>query len=130
MSDYSKLAHLPDCPPANYDRDPEYDHFISDLDVYVPMRDGVNLCVDIYRPETDKKLPVLLAFAVYNKEVQGPRLAETLPPQPAWSPLWTGFLEAGDTRFLTSRGYIHVIGSPRGIGKCEGGGSREWIVTT
>jgi predicted acyl esterase len=35
-------------------------------------------------------------------------------------------MEAGDTRFFVSRGYVHVIGGPRGIGKSEGGGSREW----
>ena len=37
-------------------------------------------------------------------------MAEALPPQPAWTPLWTGPLEAGDTHFLVSRGYVHVIG--------------------
>ena len=58
--------------------------------------------------------------------MQGPDIAEALPPQPAWTPLWTGPLEAGDTHFFVSRGYVHVIGSPRGVGKSEGGGSREW----
>ena len=53
-------------------------------------------------------------------------MADALPPQPAWSPLWAGPLEAGDTEFFVSRGYVHVIGSPRGIGKSDGGGSREW----
>ena len=66
------------------------------------------------------------AFAIYNKDIQGPDMAEALPPQPAWSPLWTGPMEAGDTKFFVSRGYVHVIGSPRGVGKSEGGGSREW----
>ena len=74
------------------------------------MRDGVKICVDIYRPDTTEKLPALLAFAIYNKDFQGPDVAEALPPQPAWSPLWTGPLEAGDTHFLVSRGYVHVIG--------------------
>ena len=53
-------------------------------------------------------------------------MAEALPPQPAWSSLWTGPLEAGDTKFFVSRGYVHVIGSPRGVGKSDGGGSRQW----
>ena len=35
-------------------------------------------------------------------------------------------MEAGDTHYFVSRGYVHVIGGPRGIGKSEGGGSREW----
>ncbi len=126
MTDYSNLSHLPDTPPSNYDREPEYDRYISELDVHVPMRDGVKLCVDVYRPDGEGRFPALLAFAIYNKDIQGPRLAETLPPQPAWSPLWCGPLEAGDTRYLTSRGYVHVIGSPRAIGKSEGGGSRDW----
>jgi uncharacterized protein len=113
-------------PPADYDRAPSYDNMIRERDVVVPMRDGVKLSVDVYRPDTKEKLPALLAFAIYNKDFQGPDMAEALPPQPAWTPLWTGPLEAGDTHFFVSRGYVHVIGSPRGVGKSEGGGSREW----
>ncbi|MFL5063924.1 MAG: CocE/NonD family hydrolase [Xanthobacteraceae bacterium] len=113
-------------PPADYDRAPIYDKMIRERDVTVPMRDGVKLCADIYRPDAMEKLPALLAFAIYNKDFQGPDMAEALPPQPAWTPLWTGPLEAGDTHFFVARGYVHVIGSPRGIGKSEGGGSREW----
>ena len=112
--------------PTQYDRPPEFHGFIEERDVRVPMRDGVHLSVDIYRPDTSEKLPAILAFAIYNKALQGPDIADALTPQPAWSPLWTGWLEAGDTRFITSRGYIHVIGAPRAIGKAEGGGSREF----
>jgi predicted acyl esterase len=115
-----------DCPPTDYDRAPTYEQMIRETDVQVPMRDGVKLCVDVYRPATDEKLPALLAFAIYNKDFQGPDMAAALPAQPAWTPLWTGPLEAGDTHFLVSRGYVHVIGSPRGVGKSDGGGSREW----
>jgi predicted acyl esterase len=126
----SSLVGLPNSsaasPPTDYDRPPSYRRMTREIDIYVPMRDGVRLCVDIYRPDTDEKLPALLAFAIYNKDFQGPDVARELPPQPAWTPLWTGPLEAGDTHYLVSRGYVHVIGSPRGIGKSEGGGSREW----
>ncbi|KAA9160717.1 CocE/NonD family hydrolase [Amycolatopsis acidicola] len=112
--------------PGEYTREPDYDKLIVERDVRVPMRDGVELCVDIYRPDTAEPLPALLAFAIYNKDIQGPALAEALPPQPSWSSAWCGPQEAGDTRFLVSRGYIHVIGMPRGIGKAGSGGSREW----
>ena len=112
--------------PSAYDRPPTFSKMISEKDVAVPMRDGVNLSVDIYRPDTDQKLPVLLAFSIYNKDLQGPDVAATLPPQPSWSSLWAGLLEAGDTKFFVSRGYVHVIGSPRGVGKSDGGGSRQW----
>lgn len=124
--DASDLLPADDCPPGNYERAPQYENMLSETDVMVAMRDGVNLCIDIYRPDGPEKFPALLAFAVYNKDIQGPEVARNLPPQPAWSALWMGPLEAGDSRFLTARGYVHVIGSPRGVGKSEGGGARTW----
>ena len=97
---------------------------IAERDVLVPMRDGVKIAVDVFRPDTTEKLPALLALAIHNKDLQGPDLARAGGTQPAWSTLWTGPAEAGDTRFLVSRGYVHVIGNPRSIGKSESGGSR------
>src|SRR3982750_4502389 len=91
-----------EAPPTDYDRAPAYARMVRKMDVMVPMRDGVKICVDIYRPDTTEKLPALLAFAIYNKDFQGPDVARELPPQPAWTPLWTGPLEAGDTHFLVS----------------------------
>jgi hypothetical protein len=115
-----------DAPPCGYERAPEYDSLVSERDVAVAMRDGVRLAIDVYRPDADKPLPTLLAFAIYNKDLQGPDMLGGLPPQPAWSTLWAGLLEAGDTRFFVSRGYVQVIATPRGVGSSEGGGSREW----
>ena len=115
-----------DRPPGDYDRTPEFSEMTRETDTIVPMRDGVKLSVDVYRPKAEGRFPALLAFAVYNKDIQGPAFTEALPPQPAWTALWMGPQEAGDTHFFVSRGYVHVIGGPRGIGKSEGGGSREW----
>jgi predicted acyl esterase len=120
------LLPSPDRPGPAYDRAPDYAEIARDPDVMVPMRDGVQICVDIYRPRALGRFPALLAFAIYNKDLQGPDIAQALPPQPAWSALWTGPLEAGDTKFLVSRGYVHVIGSPRGVGKSQASGSRQW----
>src|SRR6516225_11653070 len=72
---------------------------------------------------------------IVEKDLHGPDVAEASLTHPAWSMLWTGPAEAGDTRFFVGRGYVHVIGNPRGIGKSEAGGSRafdsydliEWI---
>ena len=129
MDDSARIAAaLParnDTPPVVYDRAPEYG-MITEKDAAVPMRDGINLSVDIYRPDAPGRFPALLAFAIYNKDFQGPDIKDVLPPQPSWSSLWTGPIEAGDTKFFTSRGYVHVIGSPRGVGKSDGGGSRQW----
>jgi uncharacterized protein len=112
--------------PTRYDRTPEYETIAIDRDVVVRMRDGVKVVVDVYRPGAPGKFPVLLAFAAHSKEIQGTEYPQSFPPQPAWSSLWVGHMEAGDTRFFVSRGYIHVIGSPRGMGKSGDGGSRLW----
>jgi putative CocE/NonD family hydrolase len=93
----------------------------QDRDVMVPMRDGIHLCVDIYRPDAPEKFPALMAIAPHNKDLQTPELCEAGGPQPPWAPLWLGAQEAGDTKFFVSRGYVHVIGNPRGVGKSEDG---------
>jgi uncharacterized protein len=112
--------------PTRYDRLPEHEAIAVDRDIPVQMRDGVTIFLDLYRPEATGTFPILLAFAAHSKEIQGTDYPSTFPPQPAWSTLWVGHMEAGDTRFFVSRGYIHVIGSPRGTGKSGDGGSRQW----
>ncbi|MDP7425410.1 MAG: hypothetical protein QF394_08335 [Rhodospirillales bacterium] len=85
MSDISETQiNLPqkgDSPSANYSREPSYDGLLAEKDVAVPMRDGVNLSIDFYRPDTEEKLPALLAFAIYNKDIQGPDVADYVPPE-------------------------------------------------
>jgi uncharacterized protein len=112
--------------PFRYDRAPEYASIAIDRDVIVRMRDGVNIVADVYRPDAPGKFPALLAFAAHSKEIQGTEYPKDFPAQPAWSTLWVGHMEAGDTRFFVTRGYVHVIGSPRGMGKSGDGGSRIW----
>ena len=46
-------------------------------DVYVPMRDGVRLAINIFRPDAKGKFPALLALSPYGKEIQELQL----PPQ-------------------------------------------------
>src|SRR2546430_1623367 len=38
--------------------------------VLVPMRDGVRLAADVYRPDREGKFPVLLSRTPYNKDGQ------------------------------------------------------------
>jgi len=118
--------HSPPRRPGDYVAANLGHKLLWDRDVMVPMRDGVRLCVDIYRPAAPGKFPALLAVAGHNKELQNPELAAALPPQPAWSAVWQGGAEGGDSEFLVSRGYVHVVGNPRGFGKSEDGGSGEW----
>jgi predicted acyl esterase len=97
--------------------------------VYVPMRDGVRLAVDIYRPDMPGKFPALLGMSPYGKAIQN------LPypfPQPApdytntfKTALWDGNIEAGPTNEIVARGYAHVIGDLRGMGDSEGEGNGD-----
>ncbi len=93
---------------------------IEQRDLEVVMRDGTRLAVDVYRPPEPGKYPVLYASALHNKDIQGPDIADILPPQPAHAPLWFGPIEAGDTRRFVANGYVHVIAQPRGSAKSEG----------
>ena len=78
-------------------------------DISIPMRDGVILSADVYRPKgVTGPLPVVLSVAPYAKELQ-------LAP-----PLLTHSIEAGATDMLVDNGYIHVIASQRGAGQSQG----------
>ena len=39
---------------------------VIDQKIMMPMRDGVRLCTDIYRPKTDEKVPVIFSRTPYN----------------------------------------------------------------
>ncbi|MBQ7594112.1 MAG: hypothetical protein IJU48_07150 [Synergistaceae bacterium] len=41
---------------------------VVEKDVCVKMRDGVSLCVDIFRPVTSEKVPVLISWSPYGKD--------------------------------------------------------------
>ena len=69
---------------------------------FVPMRDGVRLACDIFRPDGPGKFPAILSFSPYDKD--GQRVMEKQRPHS--SRLGNGGQEAGDTRFFVSRGYV------------------------
>ena len=76
---------------------------LVEKNVFVPMRDGVRLAADIYRPSAAGQYPVLLQRTPYNKELW-PITALTLDPIRA----------AAD-------GYVVIIEDVRGRWASEGG---------
>jgi len=85
-------------------------------DVYVKMRDGVRLAVDIYRPDAPGNFPALLSMHPYCKDIEELNL-----PRPVKGLIIEFVIvEAGDHEFWASRGYTHVIADVRGTGKSEG----------
>lgn len=89
----------------------------AEKNIYVPVRDGTKLAINVFRPDAKGKFPALLAMSPYGKELQ----ELYLPPQPLErSIIWDGNTEAGDTREIVSRGYVHVVADIRGTGDSEG----------
>ena len=88
----------------------------------VPMRDGVHIYIDIYRPESPQgaRVPVLLGWSPYGKH----NTADHLPwPQagvaPGWISQYTAF-EAPDPLYWCRHGYAVVYPDPRGSWYSQG----------
>jgi uncharacterized protein len=80
---------------------------VVERNIYMRASDGLEVAVDIYRPDVEGQFPALLAMSNYTKELQGtdsPSLCN----------------EAGDIEFFVSRGYAHVIADSRGSGRTGG----------
>jgi uncharacterized protein len=82
-----------------------------DANIFVTMRDGVRLAVDVFRPKAEGKFPALLSMSPYGKEKQ--RYPESVVG------IFTK-VEAGNTKYFVSRGYVHVIADSRGSSPSEG----------
>jgi hypothetical protein len=102
---------------------PKYDIVLQE-DVWVPMRDGIRLSVDIYRPKAKGKFPALVSWSWYGKD------SEKLPTNPKFQPSdyirGTGGHECGEQWYFVPRGYVQVIPDIRGIGKSEGELTMDW----
>ena len=89
----------------------------EEKDVMVPMRDGVRLAADVFRPDAKGRFPALLAIGPWGKEA----VEMPFPPQPLFkSAVWDGNLECGDTSEIVPRGYAHIVVDARGTGNSEG----------
>lgn len=83
---------------------------IVDQKVMMPMRDGIRLATDIYRPKGDKKVPIIFSRTPYNYNTWGDGEERT-----------RGYQSAYDA---VSRGYAYVVQNERGRFFSEG----EWDI--
>ena len=83
---------------------------IIDQKIMMPMRDGIRLATDIYRPKTDKKVPIIFSRTPYNFNSWGDGERRTRTAQRA--------LQA------VKRGYAYVVQNERGRYFSEG----EWDI--
>jgi uncharacterized protein len=87
-------------------------------DILIPMRDGVRLRADVYRPRAPGRFPGLLSLSIYGK------LSQRLPTHPQFQPsdyiTGTGGHECGEQNYYVPRGYVQVIPDARGVAGSEG----------
>jgi putative CocE/NonD family hydrolase len=83
---------------------------IVDQKVMMPMRDGVRLATDIYRPKTDQKVPIIFSRTPYNFNSWGDGEQRTRTAQRAYE--------------AVKRGYAYVVQNERGRYYSEG----EWDI--
>src|SRR5262249_21753204 len=79
----------------------------EELDVRIPMRDGVRLAADVFRPAAPGRFPALVAISPYTRQLQRTTIVD-------------GQNESGITAFWVPRGYVHVIVDVRGTNESEG----------
>jgi predicted acyl esterase len=99
---------LPEGIPLQKLSQPRYSVKIE-KDVFVTMRDGVRVAVDVYRPDTPGRFPVLYASSCYQKDL-------------VYLPAVTTYhcRETNDIDWFVQRGYVYINADVRGTGKSEG----------
>jgi len=111
----------------NYAAAPFWPHLegimIVEKDVPVPMRDGVRLAADVYRPAEPGKYPVILVWTIFLKDYYWqpghPGFGVGYEP---WIAPVTGSapFEAPDPAFWVPHGYAVVVVDPTGSGRSAG----------
>ncbi len=95
---------------------------LFERDVPLKLRDGTQIYVDIFRPVTEEKIPVILNSTIFGKAGSYMNLGRV--PNNAWvQPEWvSGFqsFEAAEPFFWCGAGYAVVNIDMRGIGMSQG----------
>jgi predicted acyl esterase len=102
---------------------PAPDDIVRNIDTPVPMRDGVSLSANVFRPNAQGRYPVILSVSPYGKDQF--RQTEAFRPVPG---VHLGHyeisdivaFEAPDPAYWTKHGYVVVHADTRGQGKSEG----------
>ena len=99
------------------------DGMYIERDVAVPMRDGIRIFVDIFRPEDGAQgLPALIAWGPYGKHSPRgtyARFHDNGGVKPEWVSRHAAF-EAPDPLYWTRHGYAVINVDPRGTWRSEG----------
>jgi predicted acyl esterase len=94
---------------------------IAERNIKIPMSDGVEVVVDVFRPDTNrKKFPALVAMSCFNKDIQSARIWPGASRSRRFAGVGDASVEAGPIDFFVKRGYVYVVGAVRGTGASGG----------
>jgi uncharacterized protein len=97
---------------------------VTEQNVRVPMRDGVELHATVFRPNAEGRFPAILGMHPYDPVAQWAPIAShgfsAVGRLRAGQELGNGYLEGGDPSFFVRRGYVHVLANVRGTGESGG----------
>ncbi|MBN1367630.1 MAG: CocE/NonD family hydrolase [Dehalococcoidales bacterium] len=107
-------------PPLNPRMYVAEDGIICEQDVSVPLRDGIIIYADIYRPVNETNIPAIISWSYFGKR-PGDAEAEwqTMGVPPGTISKMTKF-ESPDPGFWCRNGYAVLNVDPRGIGHSNG----------
>ncbi len=98
-------------------------NIIFEKDVAVTLRDGVTIYTDIFRPEGDTKVPVIIAWSPYGKSGgSAPKTTGLYGVLGLDNSMLSGLakFEAPDPAYWCAKGYAICNPDPRGIATSEG----------
>ncbi len=107
------------CPPPNA-RVERVDGMVIEYDTVVPMRDGVEIYADVFRPVPTEPVPVIVAWGPYGKH--SPVKYDLFANHGIaadWVSGYAGF-EAPDPLYWTRHGYAVINVDPRGMWNSPG----------
>ena len=108
------------CPalnPRTYEAAPGV---ICEQDVAVTLRDGTKIYADIFRPDTDEKVPVLISWSFYGKRPgEGMSEWQIMGVAPGTVSKMAKF-ESPDPMYWCYQNYAVANVDPRGVGHSEG----------
>ena len=84
----------------------------------IVMKDDVRLYCDVYRPDDEKRHPVLVGFSPFGKTAQ--EAGRRRDPIQLGKFMYEQGIEVAGIDDFARRGYIVVVVNPRGIGNSEG----------
>jgi len=126
MDDDPEIRFLPGippeeagCPPLN-PRTERDGGMLIEYDTTVRMRDGVEIYVDVFRPDGGEPVAPIVAWGPYGKH--GAVKYDIFPRHgvdPAWISRHAGF-EAPDPAYWTRHGYAVIDVDPRGLWNSQG----------